>query len=190
MKISDLKISGITIEVSLKPLKFSITKYTKGLWCMDGQSNFGFKLDLYLGKVFRPVPNIFRKSFWLNRPFIKDDRKALSKNVNELLEKKMILLKEIHKDSPPPMDGEWIANHEMNYGIYNPWKGNYGFVMNSFIRMPLIFFSFSTPIRSAYIGFKTYSVDIGDATWIGDCAISTEKGRAAAPSASMRKSRS
>jgi hypothetical protein len=162
---------------------------------MDG---YGFKLDLFFANLVRPIPRVWMPGFWTGEPKIQDVPldKWNDKFGKELADK----LRDKMRDVPPH------EVHDFHFGVENPWKANYWFVLRLPKSIPYPFISISTPTRSFYLGFKTSKIDPiftfdpagdnGDYTWTNKDDIDLAKKneprnqyRVAVPSATNRQYR-
>lgn len=159
----------------------------------EEKSGWGIKFDLYLAPLIRPVPKMWKKEF------IKDDPKIKDVYHEHDWPSDLKARQEEKRAGDDPQDV-----NDFKYGIYNPWKGHYWFVL----RIPVFLFFFiaiSTPWKSIYLGFKTSKIepfldkpnntDQGDYSWCGENErrLAEKAGgrmfRSAVPSGSIRSDR-
>jgi len=187
--------TGLTVMAG-KYMKYA-GKYVRGRWQDDNaladlsstpekQIGWGFKFDIIFGYTIRPIPKIWKKGFWTHKPSIKDIddadfEKVFPKNANNI--RKVLALR----------DG-----YSGKYDVYNPWYGDYWFILRLPRWVPTVFFSINTPWRSAYIGNKAYRIDPfeNDMSWTNkvdedraDDVAPTHRYYALCPSVSTRSHR-
>jgi len=142
-------------------------KFVRGTWFddndyyeanQDDMKGFGFKLDLAIGKLIRPIGYFWKPKFWGgNKKTIKDilDRGEIySRNFfgGDLYEKILLL----------------PAYHYPKRTVWNPWYALHWFVLRM-LKFPWPFISVGTPWINFYLGCRSFKVDpfTRDITWCG-----------------------
>jgi len=142
-------------------------KFVAGTWFDDNslyeisptdKKGFGFKVDLAIGKMIRPISYFWKLGFWKkDKRMIKDilarGEGYAMRFFGEKLYSKIILLPPYHWDKRT---------------IWNPWYALHWFVL----RIPTFiwpYISISTPWINVYAGCRRFKVDpfTRDRTWCG-----------------------
>jgi hypothetical protein len=143
-------ILGKTYELTRKGLVSSPLPWT-GLWA----SAAGVKISLFRGPVVRPVPKFWKLGFWSGKPLIKDCI-LTAEGQSEL--RPSVRRRIIDKLGGRPTTQDRIdRSKDMNYSLYNPWKGSYWFVLR--LWLPMVFISIRGKKRGLYFGFKRAKID-------------------------------
>ena len=145
-------VSGVSLVAGDRVLYLG--DYAQGLWhdkcsvnrqAPEERTGWGFKLDLVFGHTVRPLGCWWAPGFWKPDPVKIQDIPA--SEWDEVFGKD---LAERIRKLPPRCH---------KYSIYNPWYAKHWLVLRLPKIVPSLFFSFSTPWKSFYIGSKSYKVD-------------------------------
>lgn len=204
-------VKGISLIWHLKEALY-LGKFVAGIFSDNNyhyrnprKEGWGIKLDIFFAPIIRPVPRFWERDFYKGQkgPKIWDEYDNIgfwgAALWGKLAAKRTYGI--VHHSKIPKLN----KVNDFKFGIFNPWKGKYWFVLRIPAVLPLAFFSFSTPWRSFYIGFKTskiepyldrnHTVDQGDYTWCGhnERKLADKVGgsmfRSAVPSGSIRRKR-
>lgn len=155
MKNESKFIKGFSLVLGPKFNYFG--KYIHGIWNdnnelysppTEQQTGFGLKFDIAIGPYADPQAYYWKPGFYLGKPKIAEipqDQwesffgKELSLRIRKLFLK--------------------TAGYTGKYSAYNPWYGKYWSVLRLPVWFPAIYIGITTPIKSIYIGSKSFKVD-------------------------------
>lgn len=160
--MSDLKGISLIIGSGI----FYIGKFKDGVWFDNNEklklqkqerTGWGFKIDLCIGRLIRPIGLLWERGYWDNGK---------------------LKISDIPENQWDDYFGEDLANkirklekRSLKYGVYNPWYAKHWCVVRLPKFIPTIFISVGLgKLWSFYIGSKGYDIDpfTRDVTWTNE----------------------